>query len=153
MGPSIGSDARPFSGGLAALGLACLSVFLATQADAGVLVDGGRDTMQVRVENDTVGHVLEALGQNVSLHYRSTAPLNKVIGGRFSGSLEQVLSRVLAGYDFIVRYNGQDVELFVVGESGAAPVPPPPTEASPQPQTLTLTDPDAPSVNLAPRPP
>ncbi len=83
MGPSIGSDARPLRRGLAALGLACLSAFSATQADAEVLVDAGRDKMQVRVENDTVGHVLEALGQNVGLHYRSAAPLNKVIGGVF----------------------------------------------------------------------
>src|SRR5271165_6224569 len=83
MGPSIGSDARPLGGGLAALGLACLLAFSATQTDAEVLVDAGRDKMQVRVENDTVGHVLEALGQNVGLHYRSAAPLNKVIGGVF----------------------------------------------------------------------
>jgi hypothetical protein len=154
MGPRIGSDARPFWSGLAALGLACLAALSATQADAEVRVDGGRDEMQVRVENDTVGHVLETLGQNVSLHYRSAAPLNKVIGGSFSGSLEQVLSRVLAGYDFAVRYNLQDVEIFVVGESGVAPIPPPPVENSPQPQTApTDTDQDAPNVSLAATPP
>jgi len=152
MGPSIGSDARPLRRGLAALGLACLSAFSATQADAEVLVDAGRDKIQVRVENDTVGHVLEALGQNVGLHYRSAAPLNKVIGGSFSGSLEHVLSRVLAGYDFVVRYNPQGAELFVVGESGAAPIPPAPIEASPRPQTAsTVADQDAPSISLAPR--
>jgi hypothetical protein len=68
--------------------------------------------------------------------------------------LEQVLSRVLAGYDFAVRYNLQDVEIFVVGESGVAPIPPPPVENSPQPQTApTDTDQDAPNVNLAPTPP
>ena len=100
--------------------------FFGDKADAEVRVEGDRDEMQVRVENDTVGHVLEVLGQNVSLRYRSAAPLNKVIGGRFSGSLEQVLPRVLAGYDFVVRYNLQGVEIFVVGESGAAPIPPPP---------------------------
>jgi hypothetical protein len=152
MGPRIASDARPLKGGLAALGLACLSAFSATQADGEVVVDGGRDEMQVRVENDTVGHVLEALGQNVSLHYRSAAPLNKVIGGSFSGSLAQVLSRVLAGYDFVVRYNMQGVEIFVVGESGAAPTPLRPIEASPRPQTAsTVADQDAPSISLAPR--
>jgi hypothetical protein len=109
--------------------------------------------MQVRVENDTVAHVLEALGQNVSLHYRSAAPLDKVIGGSFSGSLEQVLSRVLGGYDFVVRYNIQGIELLVVGKSAATPIPPPRVEDSPQPQTApTDTDQDAPSAGLAPRP-
>jgi hypothetical protein len=153
MGSSIGSDARPFRGGLAALGLACLALS-ATQADAEVRVDGGRDEIQVRVENDTVGHVLEALGQNVSLHYRSAAPLNKVIGGSFSGSLEQVLARVLAGYDFVIRYNMQGVELVVIGKSGAEPIPPPRVEDSPQPQTApTDTDQDAPSISAAPTPP
>ena len=154
MGPSIGSEAWPFWGGLAALGLACLAALSATQADAEVRVDGGRDEMQVRVENDTVGHVLEALGQNVSLHYRSAAPLNKVIGGSFSGSMEQVLSRVRAGYDFVVRYNLQAVEILVVGKSGAALIPTPAVENSPQPQTApTDADEDAPNVSLAPTPP
>jgi hypothetical protein len=109
--------------------------------------------MQVRVENDTVGHVLEALGQNVSLHYRSAAPLDKVIGGSFSGSLQQVLSRALAGYDFVAGYSMQGVELLVVGKSAATPIPPPQVEDSPQPQTApTDTDQDAPSAGLAPRP-
>ena len=93
----------------------------AAQADAEVRVDGGRDEMQVRVENDTVGHVLEALGHTVSLHCRSAAPLNKVIGGSFSGSLEQVLSRVLAGYDFVVRYNLRAVEILVVEKAARRP--------------------------------
>ena len=133
--------------------LACLAVLSVTQADAEVRVDGGRDEMQVRVENDTVGHVLEALGRTVSLHYRSAAPLNKVIGGSFSGSLEQVLSRVLAGYDFVVRYNMQGVELLVVGKSGAAAVPPP-SGGLTAPQTApTDTDQDAPNISPAPTPP
>ena len=154
MGSSIGCNALPFWGGPAALGLACLVALSAAQADAEVRVDGGRDEMQVRVENDTVGHVLEALGHTVSLHCRSAAPLNKVIGGSFSGSLEQVLSRVLAGYDFVVRYNLRAVEILVVGKSGAAPIPPPAVENSPQPQTApTDTDEDAPNVSLAPTPP
>jgi hypothetical protein len=131
----------------AALGLACLSVFLASRADAEVLIDGGRDQIQVRVENDTVGHVLEALGQKVSLYYRSTAPLNEVIGGSFSGSLELVLS----GYDFVADYSVQGVQLFIIEKSGAAPISPPPMEHPPQLQT-TVTDQAAPSTTpKAPR--
>jgi hypothetical protein len=135
------------------LGLACLAALSATQADAEVRVLGDRDEMQVRVENETVGHVLEALGQSVDLRCRSAAPLDKVIGGSFSGSLEQVLSRVLAGYDFVVRYDIQSAELLVVGKSAAAPMPPPAVESSPQPQTApTGADQDAPNVSLAPTP-
>jgi hypothetical protein len=106
----------------------------------------------VKVENDTVGHVLETLSQNGKLRYRSAARLNKVIGGSFSGSLGQVLSRILVGFDFVVRYSPQGVEVFVFRESGAAPIPSSPIEASPTPETA----PPAPNmaavgVNLSPR--
>ena len=111
--------------GFAVLGLVCLSAFWAPQAHAEVAIEGGRDEMQVRVENDTVGHVLEALGRNGNLHNRSATPLNKVIDGSFSGSLGQVLFRILDGYDFIIRHDPESVEVFVFGESGAAPIAPP----------------------------
>ena len=172
MGRSIGSDARSARGvglwdagrlrsrtthprgfhGIATVGLVCLSALSATRADAEVTVGGGRDDMQVRVENDTVDHVLEALSQKGNLHYRSTRPLNKVIGGSFSGSLAQVVSRILVGFDFVVRYNPQGVEIFVSGENGAAPSQAPPTEASPTAQTASpVAEQAAVSVTFAPR--
>ncbi len=118
--------------GFAVLGLVCLSAFSAPQADAEVVIDGGRDEMQVRVENDTVGHVLEALGRNGNLHNRSATPLNKVIDGSFSGSLGQVLFRILDGYDFVIRHDPEGVEVFVFGESGTTPIPLPPIEPTPE---------------------
>jgi hypothetical protein len=117
------SHSRGFHG-LAALGLVCLMAFSATAADAEVVVEGDRDQMQVTVDSDSVDQVLEALGQKENLHYRSTAPLNKVIDGSFSGSLGHVLSRILVGFDFVVRYNPQGIEIFVYEESGETPVPP-----------------------------
>ena len=172
MGRSIGSDARSTWGaglrntkrlrcrtsrprgfhGLATVGLVCLSALSATRADAEVAVDGGHDDLQVRVENDTVDHVLEALSQKGNLHYRSTRPLNKVIGGSFSGSLTQVLPRILFGLDFVVRYDPQGVEIFVFGESGATPSQAPPTEASPTAQTVSpVAEQAVVSVTFAPR--
>jgi hypothetical protein len=127
------------SRGLAAVwGLICLSAFSTLQADAEVVVDGGRGDMQVRVENDTVAHVLEALGQNGDLHYGSAAPLDKVIGGSYSGSLGHVLSRVLVGFDFVVYYNPQGVEVFVYEASGEAPPMPPPQIAAPSSTSVFL---------------
>jgi hypothetical protein len=121
--------------GLLVLGLVCLSAFSLTEADAEVAVDGDRDQMRVTVDNDTVGRALEALGQKGNLQYHSATPLNKVIGGSFSGSLGHVLSRILVGFDFVVRYNPQGVEIFVYGESGATAIPQAPrTDASPRPR-------------------
>jgi hypothetical protein len=137
--------------GLAALAIVCLSGLMATQADAGVVVDGGRDEMRVSVENETVGQVLEALSQNGNLRYRSATPLNKVIAGSYSGSLGQVLSSILVGFDFVVRYNPQGVEIVVVGESGAKPTPPPRVEGSPTAPTASQVAEQAVDVDLAPR--
>ena len=117
-------------------------------------MDGDRDQMQVSVDNDTVATVLQALSQKGNLRYRSNLPLNKVIGGSFSGSLGHVLSRVLVGFDFVVHYNPQGVEIFVYGESGAASVPPPREEAySPRPRpTSRMTAQASLGANRAPRP-
>jgi hypothetical protein len=137
---------------LFALTLAGLAVVCATEADAEVIVEGGPSEMRVRVENGTVGQVLEALGQTVNLRYRSVASLNKVIGGSFSGPLRQVLSRVLAGFDFVVVSNPQGLELLVYGESVKNPVLPLPTEASVRPQTdSTVAEQSGPGTSLAPR--
>jgi hypothetical protein len=121
--------------GLLVLGLVCLSAFSPTAANAEVAVDGDRDQMQMSVDNDTVGRALEALGQKEKLQFHSSTPLNKVIGGSFSGSLGHVLSRILVGYDFVVRYSPQGVEIFVYEESGGKAAPPAPlTDDSPQPR-------------------
>jgi hypothetical protein len=107
--------------------------------------------MRLKVENDTVGHVLEILSQNGKLRYRSTAPLNKVIGGSFSGSLGQVLSRILIGFDFVVRYSSKGVEVFVFRESDAAPIASPAIEASPTDDASPAPNAAAVDVNSSPR--
>jgi hypothetical protein len=121
--------------GLLVLGLVCVSAFSPTEANAEVAVDGDRDQMRVSVDNDTVGRALQALEQKGNLQYHSATPLNKVIGGSFSGSLAHVLSRILVGFDFVVHYSPQGVEIFVYGESRGTAVPPVPlTDDSPRPR-------------------
>jgi hypothetical protein len=131
--PSLG---RAFWGA-AASALAVFSAVLAEDAQAEVVVQRDHDEIRVSVDNDTVGHVLEALAQSGNLRYRSAAPLDKVIGGDFSGSWGQVLSGILVGFDFAVAYRPESMEIVVFGESGAKPGAPPPTDVSPQPQTAT----------------
>jgi hypothetical protein len=133
------------------LALGFLLVVSGEEGRAEVVVKRDRDEIRVSIKNDTVGHVLEALVQNGNLHYRSTAPLDKVIGGDFSGSWGQVLSGILAGFDFAVAYRPQGVEIVIFEESGGKPVSAPPTEG-PQPQTAsTAVEQATPGVSLAPR--
>ncbi len=115
---------------LSALGLAGLSVFAAARAHAEVVLDLSPDKVQVKVENDTVGHALDALGRTGSFRYLSTAPLNKAIRGNFSGSLGEVVVHILQGFDFVVLYKQKGVEVLVYGESGATPTGPTRSAAS-----------------------
>jgi len=133
------------------LALGFLCVVSAEEGRAEVVVKRDHDEIRVSVDNDSVGHVLEALVQNGNLRYRSTAPLDKVIGGDFSGSWGQVLSGILAGFDFVITYRPQSVEIVVFEESGGKPVSAPPIE-SPQPQTAsTAAEQATHGVSLAPR--
>jgi hypothetical protein len=128
-----------------------LSAVLAQEAQAEVVVKRDHDEIRVSVENETVGHILQALAQNGNFRYRSTKPLDKVIGGDFSGSWGQVLSGILPGFDFAIAYRPQIVEIVVFGESGGKPVPPSP-KGGPQPQAAsTVAEQATRGVSLAPR--
>jgi hypothetical protein len=107
--------------GVIARAVACFSFFTASNAHAEVVIDTSRDNVLVKIVNDTVGDALEALSRRISFKYRSTLPLNKIIGGNFSGSFDEVLSRLLTGFDFVVVYNPQGIEVLVYGESNPEP--------------------------------
>jgi hypothetical protein len=135
----------------ALLAFAVLSAVSAQEARAEVVVQRDHDTIQVSVENDTVAHVLEVLAEDGNFRYRSTASLGKTIGGSFSGSWGQVLSGILVGFDFVVAYRPQGVEVVVYEESGGKPVPASPIEG-PQPQKAsTAVEQAAHGVSLAPK--
>ncbi len=106
--------------------------------------------MRISVESGTLGQVLDALRQKGNLRFRSAVPLNHVIGGSFSGSLAQILSRILVGFDFVVVYNQKGVEIIVYGESGAKPIFSL-NEAPQQGKPPNVAEPSAPGVSLAAR--
>lgn len=144
--------------GAALPALAFLSAVSAQEARAEVVVQRDHDEIQVSVQSDTVAHVLEALAEHGNFRYRSTAPLGKTIGGSFSGSLGQVLLGILVGFDFVVAYRPQGVEVVVYEESGGKPVPAPPI-AGGRPQAASMVVKEAPrglslaSTHFLPRAP
>jgi|HubBroStandDraft_6_1064221.scaffolds.fasta_scaffold362652_2 hypothetical protein len=64
-------------------------------------VQGNAETVQLDVHHKTIGYVLSALA--VKFNNRSSSALNEELNGRYTGSPEQVLSRVLGGYDFVIK--------------------------------------------------
>jgi hypothetical protein len=85
------------------------------EASAKTTVEGKANAVSLTVEDAPIGEVLAALAAKFSVVYESTPGLNRTIGGTYSGSLQQVLARILDGCDYVVSYSGDKIELKVLG--------------------------------------
>jgi hypothetical protein len=89
--------------------------FAAPPVRADVAVTGARDDVRIEVDKAAVEDVMDALGANFGLRYRSTAPLARRISGTHRGALERIVARVLDGYDFVVKTGPEGIEVTVYG--------------------------------------
>jgi hypothetical protein len=63
--------------------------------------------------------VLASLRDALKLEYRTSIQLDQSITGTYQGSLQRVLTRVLDGYDFILKNSSEKIELVVLGRKGS----------------------------------
>ena len=103
-------------------------------AHAEVKVAGTPAAVRVVAEGDRVADVLAAMAAAFNLRYRATIPLERATSGTYAGPLKDVLARVLDGYSYVIRHEGEATEIVILGrrgaESGAAEPPPAKTFAS-----------------------
>jgi type II secretory pathway component GspD/PulD (secretin) len=76
---------------------------LSMSAHADVQVSGKAEAITIEANDASLEEVLAALGTNCGLQYRYPADFNHSFSGTFAGSLPQVLSRLLQGYNFVVK--------------------------------------------------
>jgi hypothetical protein len=76
------------------------------------------------VGGDALSDVLSAFGARLPVKYRSSVPLNVEINGAYSGSLSQVVSRLLDGYNYAIKQDSGLTEIIVFGKRGEAAVAP-----------------------------
>jgi hypothetical protein len=103
----------------ALLGTSSGSAWAATE------VQGQLDEMQLRAENASTREVLEALSATFKLTYKLPPTVDHDLTGLYSGTLPQVLGRILEGNDYIVKVADDAIEIIVLraaGPSGAAAV-------------------------------
>jgi len=93
------------------------------EASAKTNIEGQSDAMSLTAENASIGEVLAALSAKFGLIYTPTPELNLTVGGTNSGSLQQVLPRILDGCDYVASYSGDIIELKILGPSGSAAQP------------------------------
>jgi hypothetical protein len=91
-------------------------------AKAAADVQGEINSVQLRAENASTREVLDALAAKFGLRYKLTVHIGREVGGSYSGTLRQVLARVLDGTDYVVQVNGDGIKVTVFGPSGATAV-------------------------------
>jgi hypothetical protein len=106
----------------AVVGMAALLGTSSGSAWAATEVQGQLDEMQLRAENASTREVLEALSATFKLTYKLPPTVHHDLTGLYSGTLPQVLRRILEGNDYIVKVADDAIEIIVLRASGAAAV-------------------------------
>jgi hypothetical protein len=110
------------------VGLLALGTPATSNAEADV--SGTAAALRVVADGDALGAVISAVAANCHATYHSAVALDEKISGNFSGSLEVVMSRLLVGYDYLIRHNGEAIDITVFGRHGAEAVAPRPPRAT-----------------------
>jgi hypothetical protein len=96
----------------------------ATEAAADIKVDGNLRALQLSASGDSLADVLSRFGTAFAVKCRSAVPLQTVVRGSYSGSLSQVVARLLDGYNYMIRTERDETEIIVLGRAGEAAVVP-----------------------------
>jgi hypothetical protein len=102
-----------------------LACALATIARAEVRVEGDPAAMRVTTSRETISEVLSALAAAHHFRYRTAVRLDASANAVYSGSLREVIARLLDGYNYVIKGNRGTIEINVTGRRGeVAPRPP-----------------------------
>jgi hypothetical protein len=110
--------------GLHAQGLSDVQLTTSERGGGALRIEGDAAALHVEVRHATIAEVLSALA-GFNIRYRSSIALDKAVEGTYAGSLGQVVSRVLHGYNYATKQNGSNVEVIIFGRPGESAVPAP----------------------------
>jgi hypothetical protein len=94
----------------------------AAPAQAEVRVSGGADAVTIETQEATLEQVLAALRASFRFRYRSTAALDRVINGTYSGSLSRVIARLLEDQSYVIQSSQNELAVVILGPSRPAQV-------------------------------
>jgi hypothetical protein len=107
---------------LALAGAASLAAFLCVpqvHAAPGVRVaDIGGGRVEVEVHDVSVSQVIDALKASHLIAFEGLNAPSRLVTGTYTGTLPQVLSRVLDGYNYFLRVTPSGAQLYIVDAAG-----------------------------------
>jgi hypothetical protein len=93
-------------------------ILTASTVHADVRVSGDVRAVQVDATRSTVAEVFSALESAFGLRVNTSMALDRPVSGTYTGSLPQVLSRMLQGYSYFIRRQAAQIEVTVIGLQG-----------------------------------
>ena len=98
--------------------LAILACTFATMARAEVHVEGDPTAVRITTSQDAISDVLSALAAALKVKYRSSIRVDERANEIYSGSLREVVARLLDGYNYVIKKNQDTIEIVVIGRRG-----------------------------------
>jgi hypothetical protein len=121
-GNNIGAE-RLTAAVVAAFVVAAMLGMTLGETSAKTNIEGKSDAISLTAEDAPIGEVLAAFSAKFGLIYTPAPGLNLTVAGTYSGTLQQVLTRILDGCDYVASYSGDKIELTIFGLSGSAAQP------------------------------
>jgi len=84
---------------------------------AEIEIHGQQEAMSIRVEDASISDILDALATDFKVTYNHEPILGQAVSGTYSGTLHQVLARILDGNDYVANFSDDGVEIRIVGAS------------------------------------
>jgi hypothetical protein len=88
-----------------------------------VRVRGDMAAVRLDARRTTIADVLAALNAAFAMSYRSSIVLDGEINGTYAGSLRRVISRVLDGYNYVIKQDDAKLDVIILGRRGDRAVP------------------------------
>lgn len=85
-------------------------------------MDASETAVRLQVRRTTIAAALSALSAVYKISYRASVTLEETRDGIYAGSLDYVISRVLDGYDYVIKHEGRDLDVLVLGQKGGQAV-------------------------------
>ena len=78
--------------------------------------------VQIIADQSPLGSVLDAMAAKFPIRYETKIDLQEAVAGTFTGDLDQVLHRLLQGYNYVITIRGPTIELRIIGKLDAPSV-------------------------------
>ena len=88
---------------------------------AQVHVGGDLTAVRLVATKASVSEVLQALQAAFNVHHSALVSLDDIVTGNYQGPMDQVLSRVLTGFNYVIRTREGLIQVTIIGRPGDAP--------------------------------